>query len=422
MKRVIRSALSIFLMLAVVLSFVPAISAAEDDSVVTFYGLEQGFGFAPGSEYTDSDLFDNFKNVYPGDRLTETVTVKNVSGDSDFIKLYIRAEAYGEDSLPEGIAASGETVASMSEFLAQLSMKVWLGDADGELIYDASPDELDGFENSVYLGSVRKDETVTLTVELDVPFELDNRFQNRVGAVNWIFTAELFDDPVPPEDKTYMTVHKVWDDDGADRPDSIRAELLRDGEKYADAVLNDDNAWTFTWGDLEEDHDWTVREAEVPEGYTVSYDVLGNIVTIINTADKGDTPPPPPKDPVKRTVKIEWDDEDDIEGVRPDSVPVTLFNGTEAVETVVVGPWNNWTFTWEGLDGDGDWKIILMDVPEGYVPTYSHGETVLTITLVSSLAQTGQLKWPVPVLAFAGIAMIAAGGFVILRKRKKEND
>ena len=38
------------------------VRAAEPS--VTFRGLEEGFKFAPGSEYTATDLFQNFQDIY----------------------------------------------------------------------------------------------------------------------------------------------------------------------------------------------------------------------------------------------------------------------------------------------------------------------------------------------------------------------
>lgn len=75
----------------------------------------------------------------------------------------------------------------MEEFLSRLTMTVW---KDGKQIYQASPDELDGLEKNVLLGSFAKGESAKLTVELQVPSELDDRFANRVGEVDWVFTAE----------------------------------------------------------------------------------------------------------------------------------------------------------------------------------------------------------------------------------------
>lgn len=85
-------------------------------------------------------------------------------------------------------------------------------------------------------------------------------------------------------DRTYdITVRKIWNDDGKNRPESITAELLCDGQVYDTAVLNDENGWQNVWKDLDRSKTWTVREEKVPAEYTVTYSKDGNTYTIYNT-------------------------------------------------------------------------------------------------------------------------------------------
>ena len=75
---------------------------------------------------------------------------------------------------------SATTVATMSDFLSKLSMKVWNGT---ELIYEASPDELDGLRTISYWHLPHR-RNATLKVELAVPADLGNEYANRVGEVD----------------------------------------------------------------------------------------------------------------------------------------------------------------------------------------------------------------------------------------------
>jgi len=136
----------------------------------------------------------------PGDSLTEIITVKNESADSDYIKMYLKAEPHDETNNPlsEGIAATGETVSSMKDFLSQLKMKIYHSE---DLIYEGSPDRFESLSENLLLGTFRKGDSTTLTVELDVPADLSNEYAYRVGEVDWVFTAEAFDDPEPPKDE-----------------------------------------------------------------------------------------------------------------------------------------------------------------------------------------------------------------------------
>lgn len=421
MKRALKKIFSLVLMLTMLMSLATTAFAASPSSI-TFKGAEEGFDLQPGSEYTATDLFDNFKNVMPGDKLTETVQIQNEAADCDYIKVYMRAVVHDEngntltyDEVFENTDGKDqanidgqrdETVASMQDFLSQLTMRIYNGD---ELIYNASADEAGALVNNVLLGTLSKGESLNLKVELDVPIELGNVYANRVGEVDWVFLAECFE-------FEKLTVHKVWDDNGyPGRPDSVTVHLLRDGEKHEEIVLNADNQWTYTWDELDDRYSWSVKE-DVPNGYEVSYKTEDTTFFITNFMDYE---PPVEPNPEDLTVKKVWSDENDKRDIRPDSVTVTLYNGDQAVEKVTLGAWNNWRYTWYDLDGNGDWSVLETGIPKGYTPSYRTNGDVVTITNTATLIQTGQLNWPIPVLGGLGMLMIFCG--VIVMRKKKEN-
>lgn len=72
------------------------------------------------------------------------------------------------------------------------------------------PDELDGLKSNKLLGTFRTGETATLKVELSVPIELDNKYANRVGEVDWIFHVEAYNE-------SQLSVRKVWSDGNANQ-------------------------------------------------------------------------------------------------------------------------------------------------------------------------------------------------------------
>ena len=182
--------------LALVLLLLVCLSAPvlAEYSSVTYIGGAEKFVFFPGSEYTDSDLFQNFMNVMPGDVLTETIIVKSDATTCDYVNIYMRAVTHEEldNPLSEKVAEE-ENLVSMLDFLSQLYMTVKQGD---EVIYSASPDELDGLQDEILLGRFRRGTEKTLTVELSVPIELGNEYSYRVGEVDWQFRAEEFNDPI----------------------------------------------------------------------------------------------------------------------------------------------------------------------------------------------------------------------------------
>lgn len=376
---------------------------------ITFKGFTSGFDFQPGSEYTETDLFNSFKNVMPGDTVTETITFTNSASDCDFVNLYMRAEAHDETANPlSPKVADKETIAAMTEFLSKLSMKVWNGT---EIIYDAAPNELGGLGSNKFLGTFRSGETASLKVELSVPIDLDNKFADRIGEVDWIFHVEAYNE-------SQLSVRKVWSDGNANHAnDSITVNLLKDGKVERSQELNAANGWAYTFDRLAEGHTWTAEEAAVPAGYTVSYSTTGTMTTITNT--KNSQPEPEPSYPLDLTVRKVWSS--DALKNRPSSVTVTLYNGDVPYETVRLGSWNNWTYTWKDPNAYGNWQVIETNIPKGYVPSYSVSGNIVTITNTRSLIQTGQLNWPIWVLGGAGLALVALGGAMLVKKKKENN-
>ena len=407
MKKSCKAVFSLVLMLLIVMSLSSTAYAAAPS--ITFKGFTSGFDFQPGSEYTETDLFNSFKNVMPGDTVTETITFTNSASDCDFVNLYMRAEAHDETANPlSPKVAEKETIAAMTEFLSKLSMKVWNGT---ELIYDAAPNELGGLGSNKFLGTFRSGETATLKVELSVPIDLDNKFADRIGEVDWIFHVEAYNE-------SQLSVRKVWSDGSANHTnDSITVNLLKDGKVEKSQVLNAENNWAYTFDRLAEGHTWTAEEAAVPAGYTVSYKTEGTETTITNT--KNDTPPTPPTYPLDITVHKVWSN--DNGKARPSSVTVTLYNGDIAYDRVRLSAHNNWTYTWKDPNAYGNWQVIETNIPKGYVPSYSVSGNIVTVTNTRSLIQTGQLNWPIWVLGGAGLALVALGGAMLVKKKKQNN-
>lgn len=409
MKKTFKSIFT-FLMVLVLLAGLAATAFAADASI-TFKGQKDGFEFQPGSDYTATDLFGSFKGVMPGDVLTEEITFKNAATDCDFVNLYMRAVPHGEENPLSEKVAEKETLATMTEFLKQLSMKVWNGET---LIFDAKADELGGLQENTPLGTFRTGETAKLKVELSVPLELGNEFSERVGEVDWVFHVEAFNE-------SQLTVRKVWaDGNWLHTKDEVTVHLLKDGVIERRQVLNQENGWTYTFDRLVEGHVWTVEEANVPPRYTATYQTEGNVTTIINTPFYTPvTPPQKPTPPEEITVVKQWSG--DNAKNRPDSVTITLYDGEKVNDTVRLGDWNDWTYTWKKLDGRGNWQVVETNIPKGYTPSYRVRSDVVTVTNTYLLIDTGQLNWPIYVLAALGAVLLLSGLLMATKRKKGKN-
>ena len=107
----------------------------------------------------------------------------------------------------------------------------------------------------------------------------------------------------------------------------------------------------------------------------------------------------------------------------PASVTIELRDGETVIDTVTLGDWNNWHYSWHDLDAGGkrDWNVVEVNVPDGYTASYSFNGTTFTVRNTEKLIQTGQLNWPVPVMAALGLALVCAG-IVMLRKKKESGN
>lgn len=179
---------------SLIMSFGMILPVQAEDLTITFNGKDGGFDFGNGSEYTATDLFDNFKNVMPGDSLTQNISVVNNATDADYIDLYMRIETHDQEREPVN-NADEETAVTMLDFLSQLNMTIYQND---RVIYQSTADNPAQLTDNTYLLRVSKQQAANLRVEVNVPIELGNGYMDRVGAVDWIFTAEGKDRPETP--------------------------------------------------------------------------------------------------------------------------------------------------------------------------------------------------------------------------------
>ena len=170
--------------------------------------------------------------------------------------------------------------------------------------------------------------------------------------------------------KTSVTVTKKWADaenqDGL-RPKSIKVQLYANDQKSGKEVeLSADNDWTYTFSDLDEKKagqaiQYTVKETEVPEGYTQTVEATNPGQVVISNTHT----------PSKTTVQVtkKWEDGNNQDGLRPATITVKLYkDGVATDQTLELSEANQWQGTFENLDEKAAGKAIHYTVKEENVP------------------------------------------------------
>ena len=117
------------------------------------------------------------------------------------------------------------------------------------------------------------------------------------------------------------------------------------------------------------------------------------------------------------TIRKVWNT--DASAKATDSVTVQLLKDGIVVETATLSAKNDWQVTYTDMPESDAYSIVEVNIPKGFTATYAQKGYTFTVTNTASLAQTGQLIWPIPILAMAGLCLIVVGTIVLSKTRKQ---
>ena len=172
---------------------------------------------------------------------------------------------------------------------------------------------------------------------------------------------------------TEISVTKEWDDEddvAGFRPESITVNLLANDEVIDSKELNEDNNWSHVFSDLptvdedRNDIEYTVEEVEVPN-YTSEVVVDAedaNKFIVTNTHEP-------------ELIDIEgtktWDDANNQDGKRPESITVRLLANGEEVDSDEITEEDEWKYSFADLPKFENGEEINYTVQEDGVDDYS---------------------------------------------------
>jgi len=201
------------------------------------------------------------------------------------------------------------------------------------------------------------------------PEIIDEKVSGEIMSTNVAYGYEYINKNV----NTEIKVTKVWDDNedaNKNRPNEVVLNLSNGTDIIAqpEKTDNGDGTWTYTYTNLPVyDEDGELIE------YTLTEEtVLGYKEAVITGDAKEGFVVTNTLETVSVTVAKVWDDNNDQDGIRPESVTLTLSDGTE----IVLNEDNDWIDTIENLPKyknkeEVTYTVTETNVPEGYEVSYS---------------------------------------------------
>ena len=193
------------------------------------------------------------------------------------------------------------------------------------------------------------------------------------GTITNTHTPETIDIPV----------EKVWVGPAGD---AVTVTLYADGNATDKTVtLNANKQWKDEFKDLPVKKAGTKIEYTVVEAGVSGVDASKYKTTIEGDAENGFTITNTNTEKVNVTVTKKWDDSNDIGGIRPDALDLTLKGlpaGTTAPDPTVTKNGSTWTYTWKDLpkydtstNAEITYKVAEESVPGGYTVSPESAKT-----------------------------------------------
>ena len=194
-------------------------------------------------------------------------------------------------------------------------------------------------------------------------------------------------------EKISISGTKIWDDhnnnDGI-RPDKITVKLLANGiDTEKTAIASVDTNWQYSFTDLNkykngEEITYSLEEVSV-DGY----------ISEVNQEDYNITNTHSPET-ITYTVNKKWVDANNNDGIRPESINVSILANGVVIDKTSLSKENNWTYTFGPYNkyenGNLIQYTIVEDAVEGYVQTIEDGVIDNNNNITSVITNTHEVE------------------------------
>ena len=226
-----------------------------------------------------------------------------------------------------------------------------------------------------------KNEITYRVVEETVP-EYDTEYEISDNGV------EIYNHHTP--EKVSVEGSKTWDDaDNQDgkRPESITVRLFADGTEVTSKTVTANDNWSWSFTGLDKYNSGT----EIV--YTISEDTVADYTTVVDGYNITNTHTP---EKISISGSKTWDDADNQDGKRPESITVRLFaDGTEVTSKTVTAN-DNWSWSFTGLDKYNSGTEIVYTISEDTVADYTtvvDGYNITNTHTPEKISISGSKTW-----------------------------
>ena len=226
-----------------------------------------------------------------------------------------------------------------------------------------------------------KNEITYRVVEVTVP-EYDTEYEISDNGV------EIYNHHTP--EKVSVEGSKTWNDEenqDGKRPSSITVRLFADGTEVTSKEVTANDNWSWSFENLDKYKDGT----EIV--YTISEDEVADYTTVVDGYNITNTHTP---EKISISGSKTWDDADNQDGKRPDSITVRLFaDGTEVASKTVTAN-DNWSWSFTGLDKYNSGTEIVYTISEDEVADYTtvvDGYNITNTHTPEKISISGSKTW-----------------------------